>query len=145
MKHWTKISVVFSLMLYWFISNQGVFLPARLSDEQLRNYIGLVAQIAATMLGFLLTALSILASISGHRLLVNMQKTGHFHVLLTRFFLNCVAFALAGIVALAGYLLKTHLAFAGQVSTVIFFFSFLLLCDVGWRFWLVLTELGSSE
>src|SRR5437899_2263891 len=51
---------------------------------ELRNSVGVVAQIAATMLGFVLAALAILLTIAGTRLLRNMQRTGHYGHLLSR-------------------------------------------------------------
>jgi Na+/H+-translocating membrane pyrophosphatase len=53
-----------------------------------------VAQISATMLGFLIAALAVLASIAGMRLLRNMQRTGHYQNLLARLLICAAAFAL---------------------------------------------------
>lgn len=53
-----------------------------------------VAGVAGTMLGFMIAALAILASIAGMRLLRNMQRTGHYQVLLARLFVASGFFAL---------------------------------------------------
>jgi len=110
-----------------------------MQPQDIRGLLSLLAQVSATMLGFLLAALAILASISGSRLIRNMQKTGHFKVLLHRFFLNTVAFGVAMVVAIAVSLLSVNLANGTAIATGIFVFACMLLCDVGWRFWLVLT------
>lgn len=60
-----------------------------------------VAGVAGTMLGFMIAALAILASIAGMRLLRNMQRTGHYHVLLGRLFITSVFFALLLVTSLA--------------------------------------------
>jgi hypothetical protein len=52
-----------------------------------------LASVAATMLGFIIAALAILASIAGMRLLRNMQRTGHYQNLLARLMLCAAAFA----------------------------------------------------
>ncbi len=51
-----------------------------------------LASVAATMLGFLIAALAILASVANMRLLRNMQRTGHYQVLLIRLLICAVAF-----------------------------------------------------
>jgi hypothetical protein len=94
------------------------------------------------MLGFLLAAMAILASISGTRLIRNMQKTGHFVVLLNRFFVNTIAFGISMVIAIAASMLNARIADGAVIASGLFVFSCLLLCDVGWRFWLVLTEIG---
>lgn len=53
-----------------------------------------LAAVAATMLGFIIAALAILASIAGMRLLRNMQRTGHYQNLLARLLICAAAFAL---------------------------------------------------
>lgn len=55
-----------------------------------RTAAGIVAQLSGTMLGFILAALAILTTILGEPLIRNMQRTGHFKVLLGRM-LSCVA------------------------------------------------------
>jgi hypothetical protein len=61
----------------------------------LRQIASTVAQIAATMMGFLLAALAILASIANMRLLRNMQRTGHYQVLLGRMLITAAYFFFA--------------------------------------------------
>lgn len=58
------------------------------------------ASIAATLLGFIIAALSILASLMDRTLLKNMNKTGHFDVLLSELHGAALAFLLVLVVAL---------------------------------------------
>lgn len=143
MKHWTKYSIVICILI-----GAGIWkynLLGQLSPQDSRTFLGLLAQVSATMLGFLLAALAILASISGHRLVRNMQKTGHFQVLLTRFFVDTVAYGVSAGVALVAYLANTHLMHGTLLAMMFFLFASLLLIDVGWRFWLVLSHLGPEN
>lgn len=93
------------------------------------------------MLGFLIAALSILASISGHRLLRNMQKTGHYRVLLRGFFINSAAYAVAMLASFVPLIFKSLFPIAPLVGFVTFTFATLLLIDIGWKLWLVLHNL----
>lgn len=143
MKHWTKLSILISAILGWQLWDIGLF--PQMTSENLRGFLGLIAQISATMLGFLLAALAILASISGHRLLRNMQKTGHYQVLLERFLINTVAYAAAMMAAIAAFLFEPYLCISSLISSIIFVFATLLLCDIGYRLWLVLKNLGPEN
>lgn len=142
MKHSTKLSFVLAAVFAGLVWKWGLFSTPRMSVQDLRTLLGLLAQVSATMLGFLLAAMAILASISGTRLIRNMQKTGHFVVLLNRFFVNTIAFGASMVVAIAASMLNARIADGAVFSAGMFVFSCLLLCDVGWRFWLVLTEIG---
>lgn len=82
------------------------------SSDRLPNAFGVVAQIAATMMGFLLAALAILASIAGMRLLRNMQRTGHYAILLSRMLISAFFFFLLMVEAGAGLLLGARLPYA---------------------------------
>lgn len=104
--------------------------------------MALLAQVSATMLGFLLAALAILASIAGSRLVQNMKKTGHYSVLLKRFAINSLAFGIAMVSSIFVCLLNTRLTGGAIISSSIFVFSCFLLLDVGRRLWLVLEEVG---
>lgn len=116
--------------------------PSRLTTQDLRTLLSLLAQVSATMLGFLLAALAILASIAGTRLIRNMKKTGHYGVLLNRFFMNTIIFGVSMVVSVGAIMLNMRIAEGAILSLFLFTFACLLLCDVSWRFWLVLAEIG---
>jgi uncharacterized membrane protein len=109
-----------------------------LHDSDLRSAAGIIAQIGATMLGFVLAALSILATIANTRLLRNMQRTGHYRILLQRMFGAFVAF---GIVTLAGLLMvftpKLQPIFS-YILLGLIMLAAILLVDVSRKFWIVL-------
>lgn len=143
MKHWNKISIFLCVAAGWLIWHFNLL--AKLNATDARTFLGLLAQVSATMLGFLLAALAILASISGQRLVRNMQKTGHYRVLLSRFFMDTVAYGIASLVSLLAYLTNSHLPHGTLLAILCFLFASLLLIDVGWRFWLVLAHLGPDS
>ncbi len=67
--------------------------------------LGTFAQIAGTMLGFLITALSILTAMINVKLLANMKRTGHYETLVDRLIFTSVAFLATMLVSLASMLL----------------------------------------
>jgi len=139
MKHWNKISFLLSLLILWTAYKSELFRD--LGEADSRVAAGIFAQIAATMLGFLIAALSILASISGHRLLRNMQRTGHYRVLLRGFFINSTAYALAMLAAFGALIFKISFPWPVLIAFTFFSFANLLLIDIGWKLWLVLHNL----
>lgn len=66
------------------------------------GFAGSVASIAATMLGFMLAALAVLASIHQTTLVERLKRTGHYDDLLHTVFFGCAVFAL---IALGGFAL----------------------------------------
>lgn len=116
-----------------------------LGESETRTATGIIAQISATMLGFLIAALAIIASITSHRLVRNMQRTGHFRVLLRHIFWNSGAFGVSLILSLACIFYKGNafywLALAALLGVM---YSIMLLVDVSYRFWLVLGNLDSN-
>lgn len=105
------------------------------------GFAGSVASIAATMLGFMLAALAVIASISNTSLVERMKKTGHYDDLLQTIFVGCMFFlaiALCGFALLFGapperWLLAVLMGLhaAALVSLV----------DIGRKFRLVLVNL----
>lgn len=96
----TGLVVVLGALIGW--QSAGVYPPeiGKLEGEKLASAISAaasvastLASVAATMLGFIIAALAILASIASMRLLRNMQRTGHYQNLLARLLICAAAFA----------------------------------------------------
>lgn len=134
------ISVVLAGFVTYLMWRYQVFAAA--PGDQVRNALGVVAQISATMLGFLLAALAILASISGHRLLREMQRLGHYRVLLRVIYVDSLVFGLTMALGIAGLILPCYLGVAALLTHAIFVLAVILLVDVAWRFWVVLSNLS---
>lgn len=100
-----------------------------------------LAQVASTMLGFMLAALAIVASINHTHLVRMMRKSGHYESLLATLFVGSAAFFVCAIAcfavllgfpsgrAVAAALIGLHVAAVAA------------LLDTGRKFWLVLTNL----
>lgn len=59
------------------------------------------ASVSATLLGFMMAVLAILASLSGHRLIKNMGKVGLYKKLLTVFYTTICCFGVSAFLSLA--------------------------------------------
>lgn len=93
------------------------------------------------MLGFMLAALAVIASISNTALVERMRKTGHYDDLLTTIFFGC-CFFLA--VALCGFTLLFGVPAGRDFLAVVLGLhvgSLISLIDIGRKFRLVLTNL----
>lgn len=107
----------------------------------LLGFAGSVASIAATMLGFMLAALAVLASINNTTLVERMKKTGHYDNLLRTVFFGCMLFLL---IALSGFALLFGAPRVGwHLSALLGLHvaALLSLLDIGRKFHLVLTNL----
>jgi hypothetical protein len=133
MKYWTILSALLAFAIGVSVHVSELFVD--LGETESRAAATIFAQIAATMLGFLIAALSILASISGHRLLREMQ----------RFFINSGAYAVAMLSAFGVLLFKALYPWSVEIALSLFVFATLLLVDIGWRLWLVLHNLTPTS
>lgn len=112
-------------------------------DQQI-SVLGTLAQVSVSMMGFMLAALAILASISDKPLLKNMANMGHFKDLLLSLFTACAVymctFLIAGSVLVLGdYGLHwREILFAFLCSNII------ATLQIGWKFWKVLSNLNVS-
>ena len=118
-----------------------VWYPAFPDLATAMSFGGTIASISSTMLGFLLAALAVLASISHTPLVKQMQAFGHYRDLLRTLLVDGLFFvccAVCGFVLLFGIrpsslflsiLLGLHVA------------AFLSLFDVGRKLWFVLINL----
>lgn len=132
---WSSCGAVAAGLSY-YASRCGAL--AELKDGDIRSAAGIVAQIGATMLGLVLATLAVLASITNSRLVRNMQKTGHYHVLLRRMFMALIAFGTSTIAGTIVIFLPAITATQAYWLVGIELFSALLLADISRKFWLVL-------
>lgn len=114
---------------------------ACLSTSDAKTGASVLSQLSGTMLGFVLAALAILTTLGNATLVSNMQRTGHFAMLLKRMFGSVVAF---GVVTVAGAILLFVPTLDVKwiyplVGTAIF--AAILLADVCRKLWLVLENL----
>lgn len=123
MGSWISIAALLAAMGgAWLLAPEGGSIPTTL---------GTFAQIAGTMLGFLITALSILTAMINVKLLANMKRTGHYETLVDRLIFTSAFFLVTMLVSMAAMLLPGDWARHGlSVASGLMAFS---------SVWLVLT------
>lgn len=112
-----------------------------IEPSDLRQIASTVAQIAATMIGFLLAALAILASIANMRLLRNMQRTGNFQVLLGRMIVAAVYFFIALVFCMTVLVIPELVPCPVPIGAGLLIASCFALGDATWKFSIVLFSL----
>ena len=120
------------------------FVPKFSDAAAASSFGGTVASISATMLGFMLAALAVLASINHTHLVSMMRRYGHYEDLLLTMFLGCLLFLAC---TLAGYLLLFGVQFGTiRLSCLIGLHvaALVSLLDVGRKLWMVLKNLRAE-
>ena len=105
---------------------------------------GALASIGGTMLGFMLAALAVLASINHLHLVRMMKRTGHYADLLSTLFAGGLAFlacCLSGFALLFG---ATPTAFGMALVVGVHVGALWSLLDIGRKFWFVLSNLQAD-
>ncbi|WP_233405863.1 hypothetical protein [Enterobacter roggenkampii] len=140
MRYFIKVCLVLSCILTTLTWYMGWF--RGLDDSAIRSASSVAAQVSATLLGFLIAALAILASVTGSRLIRNMQESGHYRVLLKKIFIVSVWYALSLIVGCWAVISPIQFLYVSAfICLGTFLASVLMLGDIGWRFWMVLKNI----
>lgn len=107
------------------------------------SFGGSVASVGTTMLGFMLAALAVLASINHTHLVKMMRDSGHYQDLLRTMMFGCALFLVC---AVSGYVLLFGAATCPWFLSAIIGMhvaALIALLDVGRKLWLVLSNLRS--
>ncbi|EAR6586383.1 hypothetical protein FHE25_24255 [Salmonella enterica] len=72
------------------------------------NLMTTLSSVFATLLGFIITAIALLASLLDKPLLKNMQKTGHYRRLMTDAFDTCLVLLVLVLTCLIGLMLQSR-------------------------------------
>ncbi len=107
----------------------------------LLSFGGSIASTSSTMLGFMLAALAVLASINHTHLVKMMRDSGHYRDLLLTMMTGCAFFTAC---ALAGYLLLFGMPACPWLLPIVVGLhvgAAISLFDVGRKMWLVLSNL----
>lgn len=103
--------------------------------DQLSDIAGVLAGVAGTLLGFLITAVTLLTAVMDRQLLVNMRKTGHYQRLVSETFHTCIMLLAVLLVAVISLFLNEQ---AIQLAFVLLAFFMTLSCfyliEAGRRF-----------
>jgi hypothetical protein len=103
---------------------------------------GTFAQIGASMLGFMLAAMAILASISDTHLLKVMKAQGYYQDLLQTLFVGCFIYLSMAFIAIVLLFSSATLAMTSKLLAAISISALVSLLDLGHKFWLVLLNLN---
>jgi len=140
-------SIIISTLATWIWVSQGM-LGVSKSDPRLASFMatmGILAQISAAMLGFMMAVLAILASISDKKLIRNMQRTGHYHGMLRRIFINNIGF---GLLTSFSLFVSLRPDFIFNLAPLVFwasFFSSMLFSSSLVMLWQILMHLKPSS
>lgn len=74
------LSLALGVAFYFFV------IPV---DDRAMSILGVIASAAGTLLGFLLTAMTVLTAVMDRTLVANMVKTGHYQRLIRETFFCC--------------------------------------------------------
>lgn len=136
MKYSTLYSILVSLVVCWIFYYWDL-------TKLIKLIMPDMIQVSITLLGFLITSLSILISASDKNLIIIMQKNGFYHLLIKKI-LQCAAFSF--LLFLASIISKLLPMFCERYINLFCLFFFiaivLLIIDLGWRLWLTLSFLS---
>lgn len=106
-----------------------------LDAAQIASISSTIANIAGTLLGFLITAMTLLAAVMDRQLVVAMKVSGHYQRLMKETFHTC-ALLLATVLSGILVLFISSDSLSGAFFILVFFssLSFLFVCEAGYRF-----------
>lgn len=137
---WTTLlsrSAVSALIvaLFWYKSDS-------IRVEALVNASGVITGLAGTLLGFLITSMSLITALMDKKLIVNMRKTGHYTRLIADTILTC-AFLLFLIIFCLICLISQEYLIKCFFYGVVFFItiSIFYLIEAGRRFSIIVLNI----
>ena len=137
---WIRIGI--SAAIAWLLwSHIDTF-----SDDALHNASSAFAGVTATMLGFMIAALSILTAVANQKLLRNMQRTGHYKKLLHELYHTSAAYAAGMVASLTSIFLSApYISWSMTLTIFAVTYSTLMIISVGHKFWVVLINLHPDQ
>ena len=132
------LSAALSATTWWLLGKY----PS-VDDNVLRTVAGTYASVAVTMLGFMLAMLAILVSVADRKLIRNMNKTGHFTLLLKRIYWAAGYYGATMLLSMTSlFLAGASLHIAGAVCSGLMVGATASLIHAMRKLWLVLTLLN---
>ena len=112
-------------------------------QEETTPFFALIATIAGTLLGFAMTSLAILVSVSDSKLLNSVKKVGLYETLVRGIYAAATSLFLTLAASVALFFYANN--FSMTIVIFLFALSLMLLLNVGWKFFTVLEFLGEPE
>lgn len=131
----TACALIVGLAAFLLLSQNGEIQP--------RLIAGTFSTVTGILLGFLVTALTVLTAVSDRRLSINMQKTGHYRHLFDRIFESCVLLFAALVIALVCLFLPTSAVTGGvALCAAVLSAGLAAFVEAGWKFRLFVQNLN---
>lgn len=123
------------VLLFWLKSDS-------VKVEALVNASGVITGLAGTLLGFLITSMSLITALMDKKLVINMLKTGHYRRLIADTILTCSFLLLLIIVCLICLISQAYMIKCAFYAVVFFIsVSILYLIEAGRRFSMVVLNI----
>jgi hypothetical protein len=110
--------------------------------DQNISVLGTTAQISVSMMGFMLAALAILASITDKPLVKNMAHMGLFKDLLMSLFTACTLYTFSFLIAESVLIIGDYGMHWREILIGALVASLIATIQIGWKFWKVLSNLN---
>lgn len=138
MPFWLRLFIATVSVAIEWLSVTDAFLA-----NSLTNLYTLIASISVTLLGFVLTALSILVAVPDKRLISSMKESGHYAELTNELFWTAVFMFAALLVSVINLFFPVvYQLYALLVLSFIFILALLLFSSSGYKFYLVMEFIG---
>lgn len=109
------------------------------TKSDIGTMLGAFASVSVTLLGFLLAALSILSALVNRRLVMNMQRTGHYEQLTKELFITAAAYLVAMVLSLLALFFDGDaLRYAAAATSGAILFATLEMIASGHKFYRVM-------
>jgi hypothetical protein len=110
-------------------------------DQQI-SILGTLTQVSVSMMGFMLAALAILASISDKPLIKHMANMGLYRDLLLSLFTACAVYMSSFLIAGSVLVLGDYGLHWKEILFATLCASIVATVQIGWKFWKVLSNLN---
>ena len=121
-----SIPIIVACVLVFFFRSS----ISRISIDSFLNIVEIVIGLEGTMLGFIITAVSILVAFSGSKLTEEVKETGHFRTVLFMYLFTCFELLLAIILCVYILLFNSTSLFYVNLFMIMLIVSvfYILLC-----------------
>lgn len=117
-----------------------------LTEAHLRNVVTVFTSVSVTMLGFTLAMLAVLVSISSTRIVRNMNRTGHYDLIVLRLFISAGMFGAVLVSALVCLFLFGQPFVVGVAISSGFMVGACVAMTIStYKFWLLLKLLHADK
>ena len=132
-------------LIGFFLSEHFNFSIINVSAADQLSVLGTTVQVSVSMMGFMLAALAILASISDKPLVKNMGNMGHYRDLLLSLFTACSVYMFSFLISGSVLILGDYGFHWKQVLFGSLCSNIVATIQIGWKFWKVLSNLNISN